>query len=214
MKNIFAITAILLISMIQQVKAQGEKDYIEFNDRRNVVHGVYLGFMTSYGKTDDSDTFIGSLKLAYVANQTFEVGFEAVGFYVDRYYTNPAMPSIDVYAGYGGLHLEPILFGRQKVNLAFPILIGGGGVFYNDDHHWIPGTFYDNWDYLFVAEPGASVQYNISRYLQVEAGVKYRFTSRVELDPFPLTRLDGWSVGIGIKFGIFNLGKNRYKKNL
>ena len=65
-----------------------------------------------------------------------------------------------------------------------------------------------------MAEPGVSALFNISRYLQIEAGVKYRFSSRINLPPTRTVNINGFSAGIGIKVGVFNMGRNRYKKNV
>ena len=57
--------------------------------------------------------------------------------------------------------------------------------------------------------------YNISRYIQFEAGVKYRFSSRLNLESdYDISRINGFSAGLGIKVGVFNMGRNRYKKNI
>jgi hypothetical protein len=72
----------------------------------------------------------------------------------------------------------------------------------------------DQWDAIFVVEPGVNVLYNISRYVQLEMGVKYRFSSKAELSPDTITRINGFSAGFGVKMGVFNLGRNRYKKNI
>lgn len=72
----------------------------------------------------------------------------------------------------------------------------------------------DDIDAVFVLEPGMSVLFNISRYLQLEAGIKYRFSSKLDLEFNPLSRINGFSGGVGIKVGVFNMGRNRYKKHL
>jgi len=195
-------------------------DYLEFNDRKNVVHGVYLGLNMNYGEVAGKDAYMAGLKLAYVANQQFEVGFEGNFIYSDQDYFNTDFGETeDLIGAYGGLHLEPILFSKSRVNLSFPLLIGGGGVGYinsdvveNDDID--QNLNEDDFDPFFLAEPGVSALFNISRYLQVEAGVKYRFTSKLTLRPNGVNNLNGWSAGIGIKVGVFNMGRNRYKKKI
>ncbi|MCG8522464.1 MAG: hypothetical protein MI744_09710, partial [Pseudomonadales bacterium] len=69
-------------------------------------------------------------------------------------------------------------------------------------------------DYIFVYEPGVSLLFNINRYVRLEATGKYRFSSKIELEQQALDRINGFSVGLGIKVGIFNMGKNRYKKQI
>ncbi|GAA4272670.1 hypothetical protein U6A24_07945 [Aquimarina gracilis] len=65
-----------------------------------------------------------------------------------------------------------------------------------------------------MVEPGINVLFNISRYAQIEAGIKYRFSSKIELVDSPIDRINGFTSEIGIKLGIFNMGRNRYKKKL
>lgn len=206
-------TIIMALSIISiQLQAQESEDYIEFNDSKNIVHGVYLGLSFYYGEIDGKSTYLAGAKIAYVANKKFEVGFTGVGFYSDQNSNGP-FDNYDIYGAYGGLHLEPILFGDSAVSLSFPILIGGGAANYTtDDFDSIfdfEHTYIDDWDPFFVFEPGVSVLYNISSYLQFEMGIKYRFTSNISLYPGGVENLNGLSGGIGLKVGVFNLGKKR-----
>ena len=152
---------ILLLGCVAWGQAQENEDYIEFNDRKNVVHGVYLGLTTYFGEIDNKDTYLGGIKVAYVANRQFEVGFVGVFLYSEQ--DNPRTLNEDLIGGYGGLHLEPILFSKSLVNLSFPVLIGAGGVGYlgNDFDDRIGDIDRDDIDAVFVVEPGmsASIQY-------------------------------------------------------
>ncbi|RDY60173.1 hypothetical protein [Flagellimonas nanhaiensis] len=205
---------LLLFGCVAWGQTQENDNFIEFNDRKSVVHGVYLGLTTYYGEIDGKSTYIGGMKVAYVANRQFEVGFSGVFLYSEQ--DNPRTLNEDLIGGYGGLHLEPILFSKSLVNLSFPILIGAGGFGYlgNDFDDRIGDIDEDDVDAVFVFEPGMNVLFNVSRYLQLEAGVKYRLSSRLELDGNPLRNINGFSGGVGIKVGVFNMGRNRYKKHL
>jgi len=194
-------------------------DYVEFNDRNNVVHGVYLGLNFAYGKIDDKDSYMGGLKIAYVANQQFEVGFAGKFLYSEQNVFNTQNGiNEDLIGGYGGLHLEPILFSKSLVNLSFPLLIGAGAVGYVDRklirQEEDINLDEDDVAVLFVLEPGVTALFNINRYLQLEAGIKYRFSNKIDLFESPINRINGFSAGIGIKVGVFNMGRNRYKKNI
>jgi len=217
-------TLILLLLLSYNSKAQesgeknGNKDYIEFNDRNNIVHGVYLGFNAEYGEINKEETAIIGLKAAYVANRKFEAGISLKGFYSQQ--NLPGISSSnneDLLGIYTGVHLEPIFFSKSQLNLSFPLLIGAGTVGYidgsikNDDD--INEDDYE-WDTIFVLEPGINLLYNISRYVQIETGIKYRVSSKFNIHPNGINRINGFSFGAGIKIGVFNLGKNRYKKNV
>jgi len=209
---------ITLIGFAQETNNDSDQ-YLTFNDRNNVVHGVYLGLSMRYGEMNDMDTYMGGFKVAYVANQQFEVGFEGNFIYSEQNVFN-TQTSIneDLIGGYGGLHLEPIIFSKSAVNLSFPLLIGAGAVGYADRDLILAdedvNLTEDDIAVLFVLEPGVSALFNINRYLQLEAGVKYRFSNKIDLFESPVHRINGFSAGIGIKVGVFNLGRNRYKKNL
>ncbi|MDB4293184.1 hypothetical protein N9954_07210 [Maribacter sp.] len=216
-KSIFTL---LVLCMTYAGFAQEEDDdYVTFNDRKNVVHGVYLGLSTRYGEIDGKDTYMGGLKIAYVANQQFEVGFEGNFIYSDQDAFNSLLSrSEDLIGAYGGLHLEPIFFSKSRVNLSFPLLIGAGGIGvigdnFNDED-FEEELNEDDFDAVFILEPGVSALFNISRYLQIEAGVKYRFSSKINLANSPVDRINGFSAGIGVKVGVFNMGRNRYKKKI
>ena len=222
MKQKLAILLPILFGFAIPTLAQDNSgDYVEFNDRNNVVHGVYLGLTTHFGQIENKDTFFTGFKVAYVANQQFEIGFVGTFFYSDQnIYRGLSTYDEDLIGGYGGLHLEPILFSKSLVNLSFPLLIGAGGMGYIDDNYtgdnFDEQEFEDNAQAFFIVEPGLNALFNISRYLQLEAGIKYRFSNKVnDAKNFdPVKRINGFSAGIGVKVGIFNMGRNRYKKNL
>jgi len=204
----------ILTLFVFQAKAQDSSDYVEFNDARNVVHGVYLGINMAYGEIDGKSTYLAGGKIAYVANRKFEIGVAGVGFYTDQNFSGP-LENIDLVGGYGGFHIEPIFFGKSAFNLSVPILIGGGAVGHVnenwDDVIEYGGAEIENWDPFFVFEPGISGQYNISRYIQFEVSVKYRLSSTINLYPGSVTDINGFSAGLGFKFGVFNLGRNKMR---
>ena len=215
--------SLLVLVFMSALTSYGQEEtdeYLEFNDRNNVVHGVYVGINMGLGEIDGKNAYNGGLKIAYVANQQFEVGFAGNFLYSEQdIYNNSLSRNEDLIAVYGGLHLEPIFFSKRRVNLSFPLLLGAGAVGYIDnkfknDESYGDDLTEDDFDAVFVAEPGINALFNISRYLQLEAGVKYRFSSRIDLPPTRITRINGFSAGIGIKVGIFNMGRNRYKKNV
>jgi len=221
MNDLKTYATLLLLTLLCPGLYGQEQDgeYITFNDRNNVVHGVYVGISGAHGKVKGKDTYIGGLKVAYVANQKFEVGLAANFLYSQQnVYSAVTDQREDLLAGYAGLHLEPIFFSRSRINLSFPLLIGGGAVgyvdrvaFHNDEDFELDEGQVDA---IFVFEPGVGLLFNISRYVQLEATIKYRFSSKIELPLSPVERIDGLSWGLGIKLGIFNMGRNRYKQKI
>jgi hypothetical protein len=195
-------------------------EYVEFDDRKNTVHGVYIGFGGHYGRMDGEDTALATFKLAYVANQRLEVGLAFTGFYNDRPNTQPSLfdgNKVALVGGYGGFHVEPILFGKRFISISFPTLIGGVVVTYRGldtiENNTVEFDAKD-FDNFFVVEPGINILYNFSRFTQLETGFRYRFTSDYDLSPFKSKdNLNGYSIMVGLKLGIFNMGRKKKIKD-
>lgn len=212
MKLLNITLSLVLTLMTLKFNAQETEDSIEFDDSKNVVHGVYLGLNFGYGEIDSKGTYLGGAKIAYVANKQFEIGFAGVGFYSEQK-NNGLLENYDVFGGYGGMHLEPIFFGKNKVSISVPLLIGGGAIGHvnedlDDIIEWGHGHL-EEWDSFFIVESGLSLQYNISRYVQIELGAKYRMSSDVDLYPRSIKNISGFSGDIGVKFGVFNMGRKK-----
>lgn len=209
----------ILLGSIPSMNAQDSNDYIEFNDRKNVVHGIYVGVNFFYGKMNNADTYSFESQVAYVVNQKLILGLGWTSFYSEQNFDQFSFSDdIDFAGGYGGFHIEPILFSEKRVNLSFPVLTGIGYVGYLDKIFDRDGTnellINNHSDLIFVIEPGVNVLYNISRYVQLEAGFRYRISSKIDLEPNYITSINGFSAGLGIRLGVFNMGRNRYKKNI
>lgn len=212
------ISAILILITFNTVFSQTDnnKDYIEFDDRKNIVHGVYMGLTYHYGQINNEDAHFTTFKVAYVANRKLEAGIAFGGFFSEQ------PPELDVFTekelalagAYVGLHLEPILFSNRFINVSFPILIGEGLITVFDEK--VNGEYEDEFDFedddfsaFFMFEPGVNILYNVSRYVQIETGIRYRFTGKYDLPPFGRDNINGFSAGAGIKLGIFNMGRKK-----
>ena len=206
-------------SALAQKKEENKKgDYIEFDDRKNVVHGIYIGLSQHIGKISGELAGLTSFKIAYVANKKLEIGLVGTVFYSKQPNTTSVYKGNDVllFGGYGGIHLEPILFGNKFVNISFPLLIGAGDVVIFEDK--VNNGEFDSLsnnsnDVFFIIEPGINLLYNISRFFQLETGIKYRFSSSFSLPYYGEDNIKGFSAGIGIKIGVFNLKRQKKVKD-
>ena len=80
------ITAVFILFIFNSIIAQTNEteDYVEFDDRKNVVHGFYLGISQHFGRISSEWARLTNLKVAYVANRKLEVGFSATVFTVNN----------------------------------------------------------------------------------------------------------------------------------
>ncbi len=166
--------------------------------------GAYWGLNAHYGQIAGEDAFILGTTLAYVANRSLEIGVSAQGIYSSN--SNIGFYDNDVIVGgaYGGLHLAPVLFSNKAIHFTFPVLIGGGVAGYYDYKTYEELDIEDyDWDVMFVIEPGANVEFNITRFMRIGAGVKYRFTNQLDIVALDNNDFRGWSGGLSLKFGKF-----------
>ena len=176
---------------------------------RGHSNGFYFGFHTEYSQVAGYDAFGAGGTLAYIANHGLAVGFSGKGFFTELYETLPgSTPSYGYNGGYGGILIEPILFPRYPVHVAFPILLGGGGIArsiitdysYPYDH---TDMYVENAEAFLIAEPGVEIEFNVSRWMRLAVGGSYRFTTALDNSSFSSNPMDGFTAGFSFKFGKF-----------
>ena len=200
--------------------AQDDSDEIKtlFSSNGNRSNGGYGGLMINYGTINDEPAIFMGAKGGWVIDHSFTLGLAGYGFLAD--------PTADIKldnekyqltGGYGGLLLEPVVWSKQPIHFAFPIIIGAGGVGYVN--HWDNWNDKDSEDYInnyedsdafFVLEPGVEIEINILKYFRIAINGSYRYTSNIDLrykeDDVPIFGDDilrGWSCGLTFKFGKF-----------
>lgn len=212
---------VLITLNIAFAQTKETNDYVEFDDRKNIVHGVYLGVSQHIGRISNETAGFTSIKVAYVANRKFEIGFEGTLFYSLQPNNTNVYEGKDIllFGGYGGLHLEPILFGNRFISVSFPLLIGAGTATIlerkENGEFAFEEEFEDTYDYdsFFIAEPGINILYNVSRFVQIETGVRYRISKPFKLPFYGKDNIKGFSAGLGIKIGVFNMGRKKKIKD-
>lgn len=214
---------ILLLFVTMGLYAQDNQEgYIEFTEKKvapaktfssgSGTHGVYLGLQPKFGKIGNKNALFFTGRLGYVANNKLEIGISGSGFYSDHNLSNLMKKKV-LTGAYGGLHFEPIFFGKQKVHLSLPLMIGGGAIGFLDRDDFDVDPEDDEWAPFFLVEPGVNVVFKISNIMQLETGITYRMTSDVLLGgQLDLQTVNGLSFGIGLKMGVFDLGSKKMVK--
>lgn len=186
------------------------------------AHGGYLGLGARYSMIDGRDAIEVGGRAAWIANHHLAIGFGGYGFFnaprQDQFLiTNETNTNeFSLQGGYGGLLVEPIFFAKYPVHIALPIIVGGGGVSYNENRD------YEGFDHeeersftkdaaFFVLNPGVEVELNMLRFVRLAFGAYYRYTSPVTLEysNYPGVKvmdsdaLNGFSFGTTLKIGYF-----------
>jgi len=190
----------------KQIQNTGEVQTLFGNNPGN---GGYGAFTIGYTSINNRDALLMGARGAWVIGHGFGLGLGGYGFVNDPTY-NPANDlNYSLAGGYGGLMIEPILFGWFPVHLSLPIMIGGGGValasYYSDPYDSY--NYYDGYvadaSAFFVAEFTAEVEFNLVRFFRLAVFGSYRYTSDIIMENTPADALRGWSAGMTFKFGSF-----------
>jgi hypothetical protein len=216
MKRTVLFLALISVVLFTATAQQGETDYANDDFKTlfggdNFSHGGYGAFTINYAKIDNKDAILMGARGAWIIGHGFALGMGGYGFLND-YSFNPNIAggrNVNLAGGYGGLLIEPIVLPRFPVHLSVPILIGAGGIAYTST--WNPYPYdYEDFDLFvedatgfFVVEPGVEIEFNVVRFFRLAVGGYYRFTSRIQLYDTPEDVMNGWSVGLTLKFGKF-----------
>jgi hypothetical protein len=220
MKNyIFTLFFILtLISAQAQTeittpKVAKESEKIQTLFSSPVRVGWWISPDFGWTKLDSRDALMSGMSGGVILNHTFSIGFAFYGIMNSQDFMYSGISSLeDLYlnAGYGGLKLEYRLHPLKKIHVAFPLLIGGGGVSYNtrsvnnmqnNDYFHNDLSYAD--DTYFVFEPGVEVGFNLLKFMRFDTGVSYRFASSVELPKTSSNLMNGFNMNFSLKFGKF-----------
>ncbi|MCU0378841.1 MAG: hypothetical protein MUC78_11355 [Bacteroidales bacterium] len=170
--------------------------------------GGYGAFTTGYSEIKGRNAFEFGFRGMWVINHSIAMGFGGTGFANQAMYNSTSGSDSFITGGYGGFIIEPIVAPMYPVHIAFPILIGGGGISYvetdwDEFDNFVLGT-----DFFMLIQPGAEIELNVTRFFRIGLGASYRFptdfnsttTETPEMSP---QDLKGFSYALSFKFGRF-----------
>lgn len=213
-KAIFLIAVIFLgVNLFAQEENKNPQEYRTLFGGDEVSHGGYGGLSVNYTQFDGKDAVLVGARGAWVINHGIAIGIAGYGFANDMKYEKTINGYSDNYTlagGYGGLLIEPIIGANWPVHVSIPVLIGAGGVAYVNqywnshyDDPYYPDYKTEEADAYFVIEPGIEVEFNMVKFMRLAVGGYYRYTSDLDLADSRSDMLNGFSVGLTMKFGKF-----------
>ncbi len=188
-------------------RSSTHSDEIKTIFNKNVCHGGYFGFTMNYSAIDGENALFLGGRGGWIINHSLTIGLAGYGFSSDFCLDGAVNNKYQMLAGgYGGLLIEPIIAPRFPVHLAFPIILGVGGIACSDSY-WSSD---DEWDYsvessdaYLIVEPGAELDVNVLKHLRMSIGVTYRYAYNINIDGVDSDILNGLSTGISLKIGKF-----------
>lgn len=194
-------------------KSTGELRTI-FGKSNEPMVGWFIGIEQGYTQFDNRDVWTGGLNFGMTIDHQLSLGFGGHTWCNrnDNYYpeiTDTAGAYLE--GGYGGLLVEYTIFPKSPVHLTFPVLIGGGGASYVseneytvwDEDEWDTEHHIIDEDLFFVVEPGVKVEFNLLRFMRLNAGVSYRYVDGLQMVNTSEDLMNNFNCTVGLKFGKF-----------
>jgi hypothetical protein len=210
MRTLTLIVAFLAVTIGARAQNEGEYQDIQTLMRGNESVGGYGAISMQYTELENRDAFVFGARGGVLMGHMVALGLGGSGFFNDMHYDASSGLDLSLAGGYGGFFFEPILFPKFPVHVAFPVLIGAGGVAVvstNDNNDWNDHYNSEASDAYMVVEPGVEIELNVTRFFRFCIGGYYRYTSDVDIqDPlFDVSPdiLRGFSGGVTFKFGRF-----------
>jgi len=202
--TVSVLSLLFLLAGIQTVTAQQTQTL--FNG--DVTHGGFGGPVFKFSDVaGDLGVWVGGRGgwiINFDRNHAISLGGGGYGLATEHRVPNQEFgdPETDYFAlnGYGGFEMEYTNRSYQLVHLTVSSLIGVGGLMIRDSE-------FDDIDtspnHYFVFEPGANLEFNITDFFRVAAGLSYRLTSGISRAGFSDNDFSGMNGTITLKFGKF-----------
>jgi hypothetical protein len=192
--------------------------------------GLYLAPEFQYGQLKGQFTSFGGGSAMLLFNKKFAIGL-TMQQNLYRSFSPAGISPLVLHGGFGGLKLEYTCNPDAVVHLSFPLVIGMGmatvdsanyTAWRNNDttsyrqNHQFEDRRGRNRNEYFMLQPGVQVEANLFKYLKLFAGANYRFAfATYNTNNSPLisqSTLQGLSMNVGLKFGLFDFSPGRGKK--
>lgn len=114
---------------------------------------------------------------------------------------------LNLHGGYGGVLIGGTIAPRELIHISIPIILGAGSLEVVDKDFFTnnpaDSEFTVENSVFFVAEPGIEVEFNITKYFRLGAGMTYRYVSGTELENVDDDAVSGTTAMISFRFGRF-----------
>jgi hypothetical protein len=156
-------------------KKRYSNDEIQTLFGRQRSYGGYGAFWVGYSIVDDKHALQFGGRGSWIIQHSFAIGFGGTGFINEYHYDAILDKEVFLTGGYGGMYLEPIVLPKLPIHLAFPVMIGAGGVSFvsYEDATW-NSNFVEDYEVFLMVEPGAEVELNLTRFMRLGIGATYR----------------------------------------
>ena len=158
------------------------------------LNRVYFDLVGKAATLNGDWGLFGGMRAGYNFDNNFSLGLIGHGLIPDNIensYINQDGRD-ELHLGYGGVEAIYKYNLSDKFYLTSMMMIGAGRVDYEN---------LGGYDYFFIMEPGASINYRLTNWFGVGYSLNYRLASGVNYADFTNASFSGWSMDLSFKFG-------------
>ena len=186
-KVLFAVFALALT-------AQSFAQNFSFADRESkIANHFYVNLIGKAATLNGGWGLFGGMRAGYSSNNV-SIGFVGHGLIPNRLggsYVNQEEKN-ELNFGYGGAEAAYQYDLSDKLNFTGMLMIGAGRADYEN---------LSGYDYFFMMEPGAAINYSLTNWFGLGCSAGYRFASGVNYANLSDASFSGWSTSIDFNFG-------------
>ena len=213
----------LIAQDAQPAKSSADKDEMhtifgKHAGKCKVPLGYFIELSGGYTQFGHKSVFLPGMSMGLILNHHWTIGisgnFAGGGVHFPNIYydsTTGSMHGASLMGGYGGLLLEYTLLPKSRIHVVFPLMIGGGYMYYsNQHHHNMSSASFQDWqhstisaDHFFVVEPGVKVECNVVKKLRIGLGISYRYSPDLKLQNTSPDLINQFTAKLSLRFGKF-----------
>ncbi|MEM7296911.1 MAG: hypothetical protein AAF391_01445 [Bacteroidota bacterium] len=114
---------------------------------------------------------------------------------------------LNLHGGYGGVIIGATIAPRELIHISIPVVLGAGSLEVSDQDFFTnnpaDSEFTIENSVFFVLEPGIELEFNITKYFRLGAGVTYRYITGSELINVSDEDITGLNGMLSFRFGRF-----------
>lgn len=136
----------------------------------------------------------GGMRAGYNINNNTSIGLVGLGLIPNKLggsYVNQEGKD-ELHFGYGGAEAAYKYELSERFNLTGRMMIGAGRADYKN---------LDGYDYFFMIEPEAAVNFQLTNWFGLGCSAGYRFASGINYADFSDASFSGWTTSLDFKFG-------------
>jgi hypothetical protein len=183
--------------------------------------GYFIELNAGYTQFGHKSVFLQGISMGLILDHHWTIGTTGnfIGnpgglhfHHFDHDSTSDSIHGANLNGGYGGLLLEYILFPESRIHISFPLMIGGGCLYYSDQEHHSDSFYsFHGWsqdnisrgNLFFVIEPGVKVEFNVVKMLRVGLGISYRYAPDLDLKHAAPDLINQFTGKLSLRFGKF-----------